>query len=568
MHTRASNYELVEPFAEPEQTLNRRLRRRNRRVPFERRDKRPEQTRIIYPPILKNHNLMDDEPMWATDRVVALTPSLAITILETANEFAIKENHLTLVKGNQFDGRIKTDPLKHIHEFLGICDMFKYKDTENEAVRLMMFPLSLTAFADEGSNNSDTDKIMARMDAMAIKMAAQYKEFQTRSKCNHCGEAKFNRLADKQSGRHSGSLPSNTQPNPKGSSSKPYQPPQARNEHANIGFTRSGRSYDPPTNPNDQPNDSENPVNFDSNDEDEEPTPQPKPKDPKSVQEKATPNSYKPKIPYPQRLQKEKIKAQYGKFLDMIRAVRINVPLVDVLAGMPNNGKFLKELVSNKYKLEQISSAFLSVEIDLGASINLMPYSLYTKLSLETLKPTKISVRLADRSFQYPIRIAENMLVEVGKFTFPVDFVIHEMEEDSKVPLIIDVIDEIVEEDFDALLDEGSKILYSIEGTPLKDEIFAEFDEFIAMNIKENSKPESDEEEPIFEKITFNTDYKIKTSLEEPPTDIELKPLPEHLEYAFLEEPSFIPVIISSQLPEQNKNKLISVLKNHNHAFA
>ncbi|GJT39699.1 reverse transcriptase domain-containing protein [Tanacetum coccineum] len=117
-----------------------------------------------------------------------------------------------------------------------------------------------------------------------------------------------------------------------------------------------------------------------------------------------------------------------------------------------------------------------------------------------------------DRSFQYPVGISENMLVEVSKFTFPVDFIILEMEEDSKVPLIlgrpflhtadvvihvkqkqlnlgvgsermvfsidsamkhsysnddtcfgIDVIDEILEEDFYALLDEGSKILYSIE---------------------------------------------------------------------------------------------------------
>ncbi|GKD41310.1 hypothetical protein Tco_1261517 [Tanacetum coccineum] len=86
---------------------------------------------------------MNDEPMWAADRVVAPTPGSAITIPETANEFAIKGNHLTLVKGNQFDGRIKTDPHKHIHEFLEICDMFKYRDTKNEVVRLMMFPLSL-----------------------------------------------------------------------------------------------------------------------------------------------------------------------------------------------------------------------------------------------------------------------------------------------------------------------------------------------------------------------------------------------------------------------------------------
>ncbi|GKF35857.1 reverse transcriptase domain-containing protein [Tanacetum coccineum] len=86
---------------------------------------------------------MDDEPMWAADR----TPGSAITIPETANEFAIKGNHLTLVKGNQFDGRTKTDPRKHIYEFIRICDMFKYIDTENENVCLMMFPQSLTAEA-------------------------------------------------------------------------------------------------------------------------------------------------------------------------------------------------------------------------------------------------------------------------------------------------------------------------------------------------------------------------------------------------------------------------------------
>ncbi|GKE74107.1 reverse transcriptase domain-containing protein [Tanacetum coccineum] len=90
---------------------------------------------------------MDDKPMWGADRVVSPTLGSVITILETANKFAINGNHLTLVKGNQFDGRTKTDPHKHIHEFLRICDMFKYRDTKNEAVCLMMFPLSLTGEA-------------------------------------------------------------------------------------------------------------------------------------------------------------------------------------------------------------------------------------------------------------------------------------------------------------------------------------------------------------------------------------------------------------------------------------
>ncbi|GKE85237.1 hypothetical protein Tco_1558979 [Tanacetum coccineum] len=107
MHTRASNSELVEPLPEPEH----------------------------------------DEPMRAAVRVDVPTLGSTITIPKTANEFTIKGNHLTFVKGNQFDGRTKADPHKHIHKFLRICDMFKYRDTKNEAVRLMMFPLSLTGEA-------------------------------------------------------------------------------------------------------------------------------------------------------------------------------------------------------------------------------------------------------------------------------------------------------------------------------------------------------------------------------------------------------------------------------------
>ncbi|GJU46702.1 reverse transcriptase domain-containing protein [Tanacetum coccineum] len=365
-------------------------------------------------------------------------------------------------------------------------------------------------------------------------------------------ETKFDRLANKQSGRPSGSLPSNTQPNPKAHNSKAYQPPQSCNEHVNAVFTRSDKSYNPPVNPNDQQNDSRNPINFDSDEEDDEPTPQPKTQNSKPVKETLLPKPYKPKI------------------------------------LMPNYGKFLKEEISNKHKIEQISAAFLSDEslamiqnkvppklgdpesflilcnfnktfscnalADLGASIKLMPYSLYAKLSLETLKPTKMSIRLADRSFQYPVGIAENMLVEVGKFTFPADFVILEMEKDK--------------DNFDALLDEGSKIIHSIKGTLLEEEIFTEFDEFMGMTTDENSDSNSDNEDPSFKKITINTDYQIKKSLEEPPTDLELKPLPDNLEYVFLEEPSFLPIIISSQLSKEKKNKLISVLKKHKQAFA
>ncbi|GJV49653.1 hypothetical protein Tco_1439865 [Tanacetum coccineum] len=113
--------------------------------------------------------------------------------------------------------------------------------------------------------------------------------------------------------------------------------------------------------------------------------------------------------------------------------------------------------------------------------------------------------------------------------TFSIDSTIKHSYSNDDTCFSIDVIDEILEEYFNALLVERSKILYSIEGTPLEDKIFAEFNEFIAMNIEENIESETNEEEITFKKITFDTDYKIKKSLKEPPTNLELKPLPDHL---------------------------------------
>ncbi|GJS36960.1 hypothetical protein Tco_0535342 [Tanacetum coccineum] len=335
-------------------------------------------------------------------------------------------------------------------------------------------------------------------------------------------KTKFDRLADKQSGRPFGSLPSNTQPNPKGHNSKAYQPPD---------------------------------------DEDEEPTLQTKTQNPKPVKETPLPRPYKPKFPYPQRLRKDKMEAQYGKFHDMIRAVRINVPLIDVLAGMPNYGKFLKELICNKHKIEQISAAFLSDEM----IQNKVPPKLGDPGSFLipcNFDKTFSCNALADLEDQLNFRVGTERII------FNIDSAMKHSYSNDDICFSIDVIDEILEEDFDALLDEGSKIIHSIEGTLLEDEIFAEFDEFIAMTTDENYDSKSDTEDPPFEKITINTDYKIKTSLEEPLTDLKLKPLPDNLEYVFLEEPSFLPVIISSQLSKEKKKKLISVLKKHKQAFA
>ncbi|GKG07572.1 hypothetical protein Tco_0330541, partial [Tanacetum coccineum] len=156
-----------------------------------------------------------------------------------------------------------------------------------------------------------------------------------------------------------------------------------------------------------------------------------------------------------------------------------------------------------------------------------------------------------------------NLGVGTERIIFYIDSAMKHSYSNDDTCFSIEVIDEILEEYFDALLDEGSKILHSIE-----EEIFAEFDEFMAMTSDENSDSESETEDAPFKKITINTNYKIKTSLEEPLTDLELKALPDNLEYVFLEEPSFLPFIISSQLYKEKKSKLISVLKKHKQAFA
>ncbi|GJX98346.1 hypothetical protein Tco_0355365 [Tanacetum coccineum] len=134
------------------------------------------------------------------------------------------------------------------------------------------------------------------MDAMTIKMDAQYKELQSQAKqptpdlndddipMSHEEETKFMQTFH--------SLTSNLDdlldPFPKGHNSKAYQPPQARNENVNAVFTRSGKYYNLPDNPDDQQNNFENPINFDSDDEDDEPTPQPKTQPTKLVKETVT----------------------------------------------------------------------------------------------------------------------------------------------------------------------------------------------------------------------------------------------------------------------------------------
>nr|GEU86255.1 reverse transcriptase domain-containing protein [Tanacetum cinerariifolium] len=177
-----------------------------------------------------------------------------------------------------------------------------------------------------------------------------------------------------------------------------------------------------------------------------------------------------------------------------------------------------------------------------------------------------MSVRLADMSFQYPIGIAENMLVEVGKFTFPIDFVILEMEEDSKVTLILgrpflhtsDAVIRVKQKKLNLGIG-TEQIIFNIDS--LMKHSYSNDDTCFSINVIDEILEEDfdallDKEEPPFKKITVHTDYKIKTSLEEPPTNLKLKPLPDNLEYIFLEEPSFLPLLEDKKPVVQKQRRL------------
>ncbi|XP_076952077.1 uncharacterized protein LOC143625691 [Bidens hawaiensis] len=146
------------------------------------------------------------------------------------------------------------------------------------------------------------------------------------------------------------------------------------------------------------------------------------------------------RIPYPARAKHQKYTWEYGHFLDMFRHLKINLPFIEALQHMPNVEPRTREVIGSG--VFTIPCLFGSDEMshalaDLGASINLMPYSLYEKLELGELTSTRMSLSLADHSVTYPRGIIENLLVKVNKFVFPVDFVVLNMEANEKVPIIL-----------------------------------------------------------------------------------------------------------------------------------
>jgi hypothetical protein len=178
--------------------------------------------------------------------------------------------------------------------------------------------------------------------------------------------------------------------------------------------------------------------------------------------------------PFPQRLIKQKKESKLLDIFEILRKVEINIPLLDAIKQIPSHAKFLKDFCTNKRKFQEHETVALTEEVnavllrklppklkdprsftilcrigdhdceqsllDLGAGVNLMPYTVYEMPGLGELQPTSVTLQLADRSIKRPRGILEDVVVKVGKFILPIDFIIFDMEEGqmpSPLPIIL-----------------------------------------------------------------------------------------------------------------------------------
>ncbi|CAH9104637.1 unnamed protein product, partial [Cuscuta europaea] len=329
--------------------------------------------------------------------------------------------------------------------------------------------------------------------------------------------------------------------------------------------------------------------------------------------------------------------------MEVFTKIHINIPFAEAISQIPTYAKFLKEILTNKRRLADYATVALTEECsavlqnklppklkdpgsftvpcsmgnigevkslcDLGASINLMPYSLFRKLDVGELKATTVSLQLADRSIRHPIGVLEDVLVKIGKFYFPVDFLVLDMEE-MEIPVILGrsflataaaVIDVQAGTVKLRVGDEEQEfhVWKSLKKHPSEPECFqvdmietlvqdvfeTEFYEDPLLACLTRGSTEREENLKLAEEVMFleegrshrtflhrfealereKSEVNASTSC---PTKPSLKPLPPNLKYVFLGEDSTFPVIISSTLSREQEDKLMRTLRHHKASLA
>nr|GFC10587.1 hypothetical protein [Tanacetum cinerariifolium] len=179
-----------------------------------------------------------------------------------------------------------------------------------------------------------------------------------------------------------------------------------------------------------------------------------------------------------------------------------------------------------------------------------MPLSIWENLSLPELTLTQMILELVDRSTTRPAGIAEDVFVKVGKFHFPTDFVVVDYVVDPRVPLILER--PFLRTKHDSISSEIDDSYYDYEGEII----------FLKEFLNDDPSPPLPPKE-----LKFMEPKTEKSSIDEPP-ELELKDLPSHLEYAFLEGADKLLIIITKNLNDNENVYLLKVLKSHKRAIA
>ncbi|GKC22876.1 reverse transcriptase domain-containing protein, partial [Tanacetum coccineum] len=323
----------------------------------------------------------------------------------------------------------------------------------------------------------------------------------------------------------------------------------------------------------------------------------------------------KPSIPYPLRLNDQKLREkandQMLKFLQIFQKLHFDISFTDALLHMPKFASTFKRL-----------DECLAL-VDLGAIINLMPLSVWKKLSLPELTLTRMTLELSDRSVAHPKSVFEDVFVKVGKFYFPADFVVVDYDVDPWVPLILGrpflrtarALSDVHGEELTLRVNDEAitfkvghtsryscnyynEMVYHVNVIDIACEEYAQevlgFLDSLTSGNPTPSDPIIASSSPSFTPFEGDILYlekllnedpspslplmknddlkqvdvtKMKPSIEEPP-ELELKDLPSRLEYAFLEGTDKLPVIISKELKDEENAALLKVLKSHKRAIA
>ncbi|CAN6677842.1 unnamed protein product [Malus baccata var. baccata] len=375
-------------------------------------------------------------------------------------------------------------------------------------------------------------------------------------------------------------------------------------------------------------------------------------------------NDFPLNVPFPSRFKQTKKEEAEKDILETFRKVQVNIPVLDAIKQVPRYAKFFKELCTTRKRIstkevvkvsENVSAIlqrklpskckdpgsftipcvigntrFESAMLDLGASINVMPYSIYASMNLEELKNDGVIIQLADRSNAYPKGVLEDVLVQVNHLIFPADFYMLEMDESDHAPSLpiligmpfmkttrtkidvfngtltmefdgevinfnlsdsmkypsenyscfaIDVIDSLAHDHFDKLNNDALELVIArgmdkqdVEAAPMHTYGMQEYS-FVVPLVMRSLRwwlPLSHCHHKLvsfFYPISSSVSAnKMLPSVVKPPT-LELKPLPSHLKYVFLGEDKTLPVIISCSLTTQEEGKLVRVLKKYKTAI-